>query len=198
MKTYCIAITGGIGSGKSTVAKNFQSFGITILSADLIAKNLTNKTTIKNKIKSIFGPDIFDNEYNLNRSKLRELIFNDITLKQKLESILHPLIKKQLLLDIKKVKSPYCLIEIPLLNRRQDFPYIDRVLCIVINEDKQLNHVTNRDQVSKHSAKKIVSQQINNKKRLTLADDVIENNSDLLELKHKCFNLHQSYLKLLK
>lgn len=194
MKKLCVAIIGGIGSGKSTAASYFKQLGANVISADQISKDLTSKITIKNKLKSMFGSEIFDEHFNLKRKVLADVIFNNFQKKKLLEDLLHPLVRQQIIKDIKNTTETYCIIEIPVLNNLDNYKYIDRVLWINTSPTNQIKHTSQRDNASKEAIKNIVAQQINSKQRLALADDVIENNSNLKELQEQCLKLHTNYI----
>jgi dephospho-CoA kinase len=194
MSSYCVAITGGIGVGKSTAASFFKEFGAKIISADQISKDLTNKLVVKNQLKELFGNQIFDEQFNLKRKTLANLIFNDFKKKQALENLLHPLIRQQITNEIATSTKDYCLIEIPLLTSLEDYPYINRVLCIIAKPADQLKFTTLRDKASHKEIKNIISQQITDKDRLALSNDVIKNISSIDNLKQNCLKLHLKYI----
>jgi len=194
---YCVALTGNIASGKSTALALFKSLGIMTVSADQISRELTTtNTTVLNAIRHYFGHDIFDQQNKLNRRALRELIFNDPTKRRWLEELLHPLIRKEIEKQIKAAQSPYCVIEIPLLLDRSQFPYINRVLLISCDEDTQIARVMARDHCSQHQALLIIKSQPSNRARIDLADDIIINNKGISELKILIKKQHAIYQKL--
>jgi dephospho-CoA kinase len=195
-KSFCVAITGGIGCGKSTAAIFFKSFGVNVINADLIARELTQKDSIKRQLTEIFGSNIFDCKNNLNRKKVKSIIFNEAIKKRKLEQLLHPLIRNEIKAQINQSQSPYCLIEIPLLNSREHFSYVDRVLCITTTKEKQLRSVMKRDLLSKNEVERIMVQQISQEERDKISDDFIFNTRDLGYLKKQCEKIHQYYLSL--
>lgn len=194
---YSVGLTGGIASGKSTVLTYFQSFGIEVFSADKIAKSLTeiNQPTLK-KIKEHFGPLILDDKGQLSRHQLRQRIFSNPDDRLWLENLLHPLIRKTLEEQVHSCKTAYCVVEIPLLKSRVDYPYLDRVLVILSENSRQIERIMARDGTSHEDALKILRSQISDLERTSLADDLIVNNNDKENLFKEIKNLHNIYLHL--
>lgn len=193
---FCVGLTGNIGSGKSTVAKAFFSLGVPILSADKISKELTTRgqpTTAK--IITHFGPSIETSSGEIDRAKLRQVIFNHPQERQWLESLLHPLIRNEITQQINKTFGPYCLIEIPLLRDKTHYPYLNRILVVLANKKNQLERLTQRDKCTLEDAKKILATQASAEALRSIADDVLMNDSDLGSLKKKVEALHGMYLK---
>lgn len=194
MAYYCVAITGGIGSGKTTAANFFRSFGIEVIDADKVAKGLTQEPPIIKQLTSHFGIAILSKEQQIQRNKLREIIFTDPAEKKWLETLLHPLIRQRLEQAVSQASSPYCMVEIPLLKDKSGYPYINRVLYIKASKAIQVQRASKRDQLSKGTIASIIQQQPSHQERLALADDVLENNETLTSLEQKCYTLHQYYL----
>lgn len=195
---YCIGLTGNIASGKSSVANFFKKLGVEVISADLIARNLTDlKSESFAKIKEHFGDGVINTLGDLDRTKLRQIIFAQPTEKIWLENLLHPLIRKQILLDLAKVKSPYCIIEIPLLYNRDDFPYLDRVLLISAPNKLKIKRLMQRDNCSEQHAKILLdSQQVKDLNSKLKVDDIIDNSYSLANLEEQIKNLNERYLEL--
>lgn len=201
-----IALTGSIGSGKSAVAKLFHKLGIAIISADKIARDIVEPGMIcYQNIVSRFGGSIAQENLQLDRKKLRDIIFNDPEQKVWLEQLLHPVINLTINDEISllsKVSSPptYCIIEIPLLKSKQAYPMLDRVILVTINRAIQLSRVRARDKTTDDKIKQIIDSQPSNEIRKQLADDLIENNGSLVELAKKINQLHQFYttMKILR
>lgn len=194
---FRIGLTGGIGSGKSTVANYFQDLGIEIIDADIIARLLTApETTAYKKIHEHFGDIILNLDKSINRRKLRELIFSDPTEKRWLEELLHPMIRARMQQDIIAVKSPYCVCVIPLLAEATGIDFIDRVLVIETPIETQLERAKIRDKSSKAAIQTIIDAQADQNKRRLIADDIIINDCSLDTLKVKVKKLHQFYLAM--
>ena len=198
-RSFKIGLTGGIASGKTTVANLFSDLGIKIIDADEIAHSITSKQgSAYNKIVKHFGEDVIGNDKELDRKKLRTMIFNNSSLRKDLEKIIHPevsaIINKQTYLS----QEPYQIIVIPLLIETGYQDFVDRVLIIDCSMETQLVRLINRDDETMESAKKIVANQINRNERLKFADDIIENekNTSISLLKKKVLQLHENYLVL--
>ncbi|CAM3015083.1 dephospho-CoA kinase [Legionella worsleiensis] len=193
--TRCIGLTGNIASGKSTVAGIFSDLGIDVLSADAVAKELTNQNTpAYNAIVTHFGPEALLVNKDLNRTYLRGIIFSHPQEKKWLENLLHPLIRNQLEQKVNNCTTPYCILEIPLLTDKTLYPYLDRVLVITAPLELQIERVMQRDNCTREHALAILSAQPAPSERLRIADDVIINDSDYEQLKQAVNQLHIHYL----
>ncbi len=192
-----IVLTGGIGSGKSTVASKFQDLGVPVIDADKISRDIveTNKPCLNNIVDE-FGEDILTTKGILDRNKLRKIIFNNDAAKKKLEEILHPVIYQEIDKQITKVHYPYCLIVVPLIIETQATDRFDRILVVDTLETTQLERASSRDKASFDDIKKIIKNQANHELRLKLADDIIDNNLTIEELNEAVLILHEKYLKL--
>ena len=190
---YTIGLTGGIASGKTTVTNIFENFGINIIDADKIAKQVVSpKSDALEEIKIKFGNKIIkDNE--LNRSLLRKIIFKDKSAKMWLESLLHPIILEQVVKGISLSSSPYCILSAPLLFEAHFQKLTKRNITVLTTMTSQVNRVIKRDNVDLIQAKAVISNQLSNKMKIRLSDDIITNNSNLKNLKNKVLNLHLQY-----
>ena len=193
-----IGLTGGIGSGKSTVAELFAKHDVPIIDADVISRELTkpNAPAIA-KIISHFGSDICLPDGSLNRKKLRDIIFTDAKQRHWLEHLLHPQIHHEILQQLHKLSShAYCIIIIPLLIESASYAFIDRVLVVDTTEDLQIQRVTQRDTSQEQHVRAILDSQTTREHRLSHADDVITNTGDINELEPQVTRLHERYLEL--
>lgn len=196
-KPYCIALTGGIASGKTTVANFFAKLGVPIIDADVIAHQLTEKNkSAYHQIIAHFGNTILNHDDTINRKKLQELIFDNPSEKTWLENVLHPLIRAEIKKQLFSITDPYCICVIPLLAETKKMGFVDRVLVIKTSEAMQLERAVNRDQSSKEQIKKILQAQISSHDRCAIADDMLENTSDLGSLEKHVGRLHEQYLGL--
>jgi len=196
-KKLCVGLTGGIGCGKSTVADLFNKLGAGIIDTDVLAHHLTQSDGIAiPTIRSTFGNDYINNDGALNRDKMRELIFSDITEKKRLEMILHPLILEQVKAQILQLHtSPYIIVIVPLLPESPAFQQlIQRTLVVDCNEETQTNRVISRSSMSKPEINNIIAQQTPRPERLRMADDIIHNDSDMDNLVTQAATLHKRYL----
>lgn len=197
---FVVGLTGGIGSGKSTVSKLFEDLGITVIDTDVISRKLTEVNGIAiNKIRENFGEAYTNSIEGIDRAKMRELIFSDKEARNKLEKILHPLILNEVKTQIEKVSDNYIIVVVPLLFEIDDYQNIvDRTLVVDCDERQQLIRTMARSQLSEEKVKAIMATQMTRQQRLQQADDVIANNDDIDSLKKQTLSLHQKYLSLCK
>jgi dephospho-CoA kinase len=193
---FILGVTGGIGSGKSAATDHFFSLGIHIVDADVIAHQLVSRgSPLLLTIKEHFGDDILlgSDELNnaeLNRVKLREIVFNNPQEKKWLENLLHPLIRKKLRAELAAANSPYAILSAPLLFENNLQLEVDRVLVIDCDESLQHERASLRDNSDREMIKKIMHQQLDRNTRLARADDVIENMGSLADLKQSVEHYH--------
>ncbi len=192
-----IGLTGGISSGKTTVANLFAAKGITIIDTDIISRQVTEpgKTGL-NEIVDKFGADILSPNNTLDRGKLRSIVFADQTKRLWLEQLLHPLIRTEMYEQIQSATSPYCIAVIPLLFETKPYSLINRILVVDATEEQQLKRATARDNISLEQINSILKTQVSRAKRLSAADDVIFNSGNLEELYSQVDKLHEFYLSL--
>jgi dephospho-CoA kinase len=192
-----IGLTGGIGSGKSTVAKLFSDLNIPIIDADIIAQQLVepSKPALKT-IANHFGEKILLPSGGLDRNQLRDIIFTNSEEKKNLEAILHPLVYSEIESQIEQLFSPYCIISIPLLIETGMENFVDRILVIVCPVATQISRVKNRDQLSDARINSIISSQATHEQRLLAADDIIDNSNNTQALAEQVKKLHNLYISL--
>ena len=195
--TCCVGLTGGIGSGKSTVAALFQKLGVTVIDSDTISHQLTlvGGAAIP-AIRLAFGDDALDAEGALNRVHMRQLIFSDPTAKLRLEAILHPLIRARMLDKIANASaSPYLLLVIPLLFETDNFlELVQHTLVVDCAESTQITRAMLRSGLHEQTVRDIMATQLPRAERLRSADQVIHNDGDLDTLQQQVKRLHQHYL----
>lgn len=189
---FVVGLTGGIGSGKSEVAKLFETLGVSVVDVDVISHQLTaNNHPILAEIYTALGSQFKRADGSLDRAALREKIFQDPKAKATLESILHPAIFSEALtaLEINSKQNKalaYQVLVVPLLFESNRYrPIVDRILVIDCPEDKQISRVMARSQMTEAQVKAIIQQQTPRMQRIQNADDVILNNSDLANLREK-------------
>ncbi|MBS2781340.1 dephospho-CoA kinase [Aeromonas salmonicida] len=193
---YIVAITGGIGSGKTTIANQFAELGIDIVDADVIAREVVEPgTPALAAIAAQFGPEMLDPQGRLDRRSLRERVFSDPDAKAWLNGLLHPLIRQEMLRQCANARSPYCLLVVPLLIENRLTQLANRVLVIDVDEATQIERTCRRDGVSRAQAEAILAAQASRAERLAAADDVLDNQNDAAEtIKRRILALHETYM----
>ncbi|MCR9944577.1 dephospho-CoA kinase [Vibrio owensii] len=197
---FVIGLTGGIASGKTTVANLFkQQFKIDIVDADIVAREVVEPGTPGlNAIVEHFGTDIVRDDQTLDRAKLREKIFSHPEEKAWLNSLLHPMIREKMIEDLEQVTSDYALLVVPLLVENKLDSLCDRVLVVDVDPQTQISRTVKRDNVSEEQANAILASQASREQRLALADDVVKNNPDDPDLLLQITDLHEKYLAMCK
>ncbi|HEB77174.1 MAG TPA: dephospho-CoA kinase [Methylothermaceae bacterium] len=192
-----IGLTGGIASGKTTVARLFQRHGIPVIDTDQIARRLVEpgRPALRALIAE-FGPGILTPEGKLDRVRLRQLVFTDPHMKAQLEAILHPAIFEEMQRELAGLQSPYCLIAIPLLVETGARHRVDRVLVVDCPEALQVARLKRREGFDDELIRRILSSQATRQERLAIANDVISNDRDLASLARQVEELHRFYLRL--
>jgi dephospho-CoA kinase len=197
MSKYVVGISGGIGSGKTTVTDLFTKFGIEVIDADVIAREVVEPGSPALKtIIDKFGHSVLDSSGSLDRAKLRTLVFNDSDIKNWLNQLLHPAIRQLMLLQTQQAKSTYCLMSVPLLVENKIYEQLDRVVIVDVDEPTQLRRTLLRDKTNEQQIRAIMSAQATRQQRLAVADDVIDNNGKADDLDKQVAQLHQQYLQL--
>lgn len=194
---FVVALTGGIGSGKSLVANLFSELGVAIIDTDVIARELVkpDMPALEN-IKQHFGSTIINAKQELERAALRKIIFSNPAEKKWLENLLHPLITANVEHQLKTISSPYCIVVIPLLFETHISDYINRVLVVEAPLDIRVERVRQRDKISKTEIEKIIHSQASDAVRREGADDIIENNGTMDDVAQQVKKLHGLYLTL--
>jgi len=192
-----VALTGGIGCGKSTVCQLFSKQGAPVIDTDIIARQLVEpgKPALK-EITQHFGQELLNKEGALNRKTLAGIVFKSPEKRELLESILHPKIRQEVDHQLQGLKKDYAIIAIPLLIETNQQSTYDRILVVDCNEQLQIERTLSRDNRSIEEIKNIIKSQASRNKRLQLADDVITNNGDMVALKNQVQLLHIQYLEL--
>jgi len=189
-----IGLSGGIGSGKSTACEIFSELGVPVIDADIIAHNVVQAgMPALQLIKEEFGEDIITKDGLLDRKKVRNQIFTNETYRKKLENILHPVIYEKIAHEIENISSSYCIISIPLLLETGALDIIDRILIIDASRELQLSRASVRDNASLNDIEGIIQAQIPRDARLATADDIINNEGDIENLRKQIYNLHEFY-----
>ncbi|MFC0949533.1 dephospho-CoA kinase [Pasteurella multocida] len=199
--TYIVGLTGGIGSGKSTIAHLFMALGVPVIDADVVARDIVTKgSELLTKIVDHFGEYILCENGELNRAKLRERIFRHPEDKVWLNQLLHPAIREEMLRQLQIQTYPYVLWVVPLLIENNLATFCQRVLVVDVEPETQIQRAIQRDNNSIELIQHIMASQVDRQTRLQFADDVIQNDADLEGnlpvLKQKVLELHHQYLQL--
>ena len=198
MSHFIIGLSGGIGSGKTTIANVFKTHGIDLVDADIVAREVVapGSQALK-KITDHFGANILTSNKALDREKLRRLIFANPTEKEWLNNLLHPLIRTEMFCQLTNAKSPYVILVAPLLIENKLNQQVDRTLIIDVDVDTQIKRTVARDNSDRQTIENIIASQSSREERLSHADDILENeNCDFSDIKKQVSELHQKYLKL--
>lgn len=200
MKKLTIGVTGGIASGKSTVARAFEALGIPWVDADDIAREVVEPgQPALTEIVARHGDAMLTKDGRLNRRALRDLVFRETMERQWLESVTHPRIRERILTHLERMRAsdaPYHLLVSPLLFESGQFRLADRNLVIDVPETLQIARTASRDEVDETQAQAIVDAQMPRKERLALADDVIDNSGDAESLQRQVAELDRKYRRL--
>lgn len=191
-----IGLTGGIGSGKSAASSEFEALGITVVDADIVSREVVAAgTPALTDIKNHFGSDIVNEHGALDRAALRKVIFSHPNEKQWLESLLHPIIRVEILKQLEAANSPYAILVSPLLFETNQHELVNQTLLIDVPVKVQLERASARDQNSLEQIQKIIDTQLPRDYKLQRADDIISNDSDLASLKNAIYQQHLIYLE---
>lgn len=193
-----IGLTGGIGSGKTSVADIFAELGVPVIDTDVIARELTRHDgAALPAIRAIWGASVMRPDGELDRAALRRTIFADRRERQQLEAILHPLIRQQVVNALAATSAPYVVVVIPLLVETGSYrDLLDRVLVVDCPESLQNERVMARSRLSQEEVSAILAAQANRASRLAAADDVITNDSDRRSLRDQVLSLHARYSEI--
>ncbi len=197
MSQFWVGLTGGIGSGKSTVAAEFVRLGIQQVDADIVARQVVEPgTAALEAIVQQFGEAIRSSDGQLDRSRLRQIVFNDETAKNWLNQLLHPLIRQEMLRQLADATSPYVLLVAPLLLENKLDQLVDTVLVVDVSEQTQINRTSVRDGSSESLVQSIMAAQCSREERLARANQVISNEGSSDTLPAKVAELHRIFLRM--
>ncbi len=192
-----IGLTGGIGSGKSTVADLFAELGIPVIDADRIARDLVAPgREAYAEIIDTFGPEVVAADGSLDRKKLREQVFSRPDERRRLEAILHPRVRTAIVDTVTVLHAPYCVIVVPLLIESGMQDLVDRVLVVDAPEELRIRRVMQRDHTDESQVRRIMAAQLAPDVRRGHADDILTNTGDADELRRAVRRLHEHYLQL--
>ena len=197
MTPFRVALTGGIASGKSTVADLFAGLGVPVIDTDVIAREVVEPgRPALAAVVGEFGPAVLDSDGRLDRRRMRERIFTDPSAKQRLEAILHPAIRAEMERQSRTAGGSYQVLVIPLLTEGRRRDHVDRVLLVDVPEALQVERLMMRDGVSHEQAQASLNAQATRAERLAMADDIVRNTGRVEVLREKIAELHGKYLAL--
>jgi dephospho-CoA kinase len=198
MSGFVVALTGGIASGKSAVERRFEALGIHAYDADVAARAVVEPgSEALAEVARVFGPGALDAGGRLDRAAMRQRVFDDPSARTRLENILHPRIRTWLRDAVAADRGPYCILSIPLLvENREHYAWVDRVLVVDAPEDVRIERLTRRDGIDAGLAAKMIEAQASRERRLAIADDVIVNDGDEAALDTKVAALDRRYREL--
>ncbi|MEI9697246.1 dephospho-CoA kinase [Moellerella wisconsensis] len=196
---YIVALTGGIGSGKTTIANAFAALGVPIVDADIISRQVVEAgSPALAAIAAHFGQDILLPDSTLNRPLLRHKIFSDPQQKAWLNALLHPLIQQETQRQLKNTDALYLLWVVPLLIENNISHLADRVLVVDVTPEEQIQRTITRDNITRQHVERIIAAQASRAERLSLADDIISNHDGEHQQQNDIVKLHQKYQQLAK
>ena len=194
---FVLGITGGIGSGKTAVTDIFSELNIDVIDADIASRKAVEKGSSSFKeIEDHFGSEIILNDGNLDRQKLREVIFDKEEEKDWLEKLLHPQILKIIKSELAESRPSYTILVSPLLFETGQYKLCSRTLLVDVEEKLQIARASKRDNVSEEQIKSIIEAQMPRSEKISLANDIVINNGTLEDLRKEIISLHNNYLKL--
>lgn len=196
-KRFIVGLTGGIGSGKSTIADEFKNIGISVVNADEGSRAVVKPgMPALSKIAREFGDQIILSDGSLDRAALREIIFNDVNKKQWLEELLHPMIRDWIMEHLNASNSPYVILESPLLLETDQNELVDTVLLIDLPVELQLERAGARDANNSAQIQRIIDSQMSREQRINMADWIFDNSADKTKIPLEINQLHEKFLSL--
>lgn len=190
-----VGLTGGIGTGKSTVASLFAEHGVPVIDADVLARELVEPgRAAYEEIRAAFGSEILGAAGELDRRRLRELVFADEQRRRRLEEILHPRVYAEIEARLEALDDAYAVVVVPLLLETGGAELVDRVLVVDASREHQIQRTSRRDGATAAQVESIVAAQMERSARLEAADDVLSNDADEASLATRVAELHRRYL----
>ena len=194
---FVVGLTGGIGSGKSAVSRRFEQIGISIIDADIVAREVVQPgAPALKEIAKKFGSDILLSDGNLNRATLRTIVFDQPELRDWLEQLLHPLIRERILLQLTQASSAYVILASPLLLETDQHLLVDHIVVVDVDEATQISRTATRDSTDTKQVEAIIAAQMPRAERITRADSLIDNSGSEPLLQPQIDALHSKFLTL--
>jgi len=193
-KPLRIGLTGGIASGKSTIADMFVDLGAVVIDTDVIAREVVMPgCPALEEIRQTFGEAVIEEDGTLDRGAMRQLVFADDDARRQLEAILHPRIQQETRRQSNEAGGEYQIIVVPLLVESSLKSFVNRILVVDCAEEVQISRLLARDAESEEQARRILAAQTSRTERLAIADDVITNDGALADTEHQVESLHRHY-----
>ena len=190
-----VGLTGGIGSGKSVAGDFFIELGIDVIDADHVSKNiLDDNESAKKLFLENFGEKFIDKNNKIDRALLRDEIFKNEDKKEALESIIHPLVREEIFNFIENSNSVYKIIMVPLIYETNSQDFYDKIVVVDCKEENQIIRASKRDNKTKNDIINIMKNQASSDERMSIADEVIKNDSSLDDLKKQVIKVHQKLM----
>ena len=194
---FRVGLTGGVASGKTTVAEMFAELGAGLVDTDIIARDVVAPGEPGlDEVREAFGEAVLTRTGELDRAALRHIVFNNDSQRHKLESILHPLIRARALAQVDELQTPYALVAVPLLVETGFAKLVHRVLVVDCPTELQIARLMERDALSRTSAQSMLAAQVDRDTRLQAANDILDNSGTLEEARAQVVELHSKYLAL--
>lgn len=196
---FIVGLTGGIASGKSTVADYFADLGVPVIDTDAVAREVvTPGSPALDEIRAEFGDSVIAEDGSLDRQAMRHIVFNDDDRRLALEAILHPKIREATFDQVTDTNGPYVVVVVPLLFESPMKESMNRILVVDCSEETQIQRLMARDDESREQARRIMATQASREERLSIADDVISNDGARHESRAAVMLVHETYLDLAK
>lgn len=197
MPAYRVALTGGIASGKTTVANLFTELGVPVIDTDVIAREVVEPgQPALAAVVEAFGRDVLGDDGRIDRRRMRERIFADPAARQRLEAILHPAIRNEMERQSREAGGAYQVLVIPLFTEGKRRDHVDRVLLVDVPEEMQIERLTWRDGVTREQAQASLNAQATRAERLAMTDDIVRNTGRVDDLREKVAELDEKYRQL--
>ena len=195
---YCVGLTGGIGSGKSTAADMLAALGAALVDTDAISRELTAaRGAAMPAIRAQFGAEYVAADGSLDRDRMRRLVFGNAAAREALEAILHPLIRAEARARVAAARAPYVILVVPLLFETGAYAdLVQRAVVVDCSEERQVERATRRSSISAEEVRAIIASQLPRRARRARADDVLDNEDGLEALRAQIAALHAKYLAL--
>ncbi|MBB4130947.1 dephospho-CoA kinase [Xanthomonas sp. 3075] len=196
MSDFIVGLTGGIASGKSALAAEFEKLGVPVIDADVVARQVVAPGPILDAIVDRFGSGVLLSDGTLDRQALRQIVFADATQRRALEAITHPAIRAELTRAAKAANGPYAIVAIPLLTEaggRTAYPWLDRILVVDVPVATQHARLMQRDISTPELAHQMIAAQASREQRIAIADDVVRNDGHAERLMHEARRLNAIY-----